>query len=56
MITVSVPLFSDGSGHPGRSVVDSASTVLYRNGQKIATHPSLAAVSSTCPPSPVTTG
>ncbi|MBP2329005.1 subtilisin family serine protease/ethanolamine utilization microcompartment shell protein EutS [Kibdelosporangium banguiense] len=34
-ISVDIPLFGDGSGNAGISVVDKAATVLYRDGKKI---------------------
>nr|CEL14651.1 peptidase S8 and S53, subtilisin, kexin, sedolisin [Kibdelosporangium sp. MJ126-NF4]CTQ96720.1 peptidase S8 and S53, subtilisin, kexin, sedolisin [Kibdelosporangium sp. MJ126-NF4] len=34
-ITVNVPLFGDAAGNSGSSLVDSSSTVLYRDGKKI---------------------
>lgn len=39
VIGVGLPLFSDGAGNAGFSIVDSGSTVLFRNGQKIGETP-----------------
>jgi hypothetical protein len=36
LIRAQLPLYSDGDGHAGTSVTDSASTILYRDGVKVA--------------------